>query len=128
MIKIQHSMIRETGTALAVAAIYILTLLLPLHQAAGLQRDLATIGYETVGKVSICNPAQPDTPDTGGIRVVTCAAAGIVKTAFADAVDSPALKLAFATTGAVAFATFDDPKLIDLGVRAGWSRAPPLIS
>lgn len=40
------SIIRETGAALAVVAIYMLVLLAPLHQAAGLQQDLAELGYD----------------------------------------------------------------------------------
>lgn len=45
---------REIGTALAVLAIYVLTLLLPLHQATAQQRDLDALGYETASNWSVC--------------------------------------------------------------------------
>lgn len=69
---------REMGTALAVLAIYILTLLLPLHQAAGLQRDLAALGYATTTDWSICAPLVED-PDGADPTLVKCAATGIGK-------------------------------------------------
>lgn len=69
---------REAGTALAVIAVYILVLLLPLHQAAALQRDLSALGYETVGTWSICQQSAP----AGSHEVPTavkCPAAGVAK-------------------------------------------------
>ena len=47
-------LLKEGGTAFAVLAIYLLTLLAPLHQAAGLQRDLAALGYQTIGEWTLC--------------------------------------------------------------------------
>lgn len=70
--------VREAGTALAVIAVYILVLLLPLHQAAGLQRDLSALGYETVGAWSICQQAAPDRNDQAP-TAVKCPAAGATK-------------------------------------------------
>lgn len=55
-----RKMTREAGTALAVLALYILVLLLPLHQAAGLQRDLDALGYSTLDAWSICQPLAQD--------------------------------------------------------------------
>ena len=74
----RSNLTRELGTAFAVLAIYVLTLLAPLHQAAGLQRDLAKLGYETIGGWSICAPIQNDQDDKSP-TVVKCAAAGIGK-------------------------------------------------
>ena len=43
---------REMGTALAVLAVYVLVLLAPLHQAAGLQRDLSQLGTTAPDPIS----------------------------------------------------------------------------
>ena len=57
---------KEMGTALAVLAVYVLVLLAPLHQAAGLQRDLSQLGYESQWSWSVCTSVSqagdPDTP------------------------------------------------------------------
>lgn len=47
---------REIGTALAVAAIWLLSLLAPLHHASNLGRDLAARGYEPAALWSLCDP------------------------------------------------------------------------
>lgn len=52
-----HDSVREIGTALAVLSLYVLTLLLPLHQAAGLQNDLARLGFEQSVSVTLASPA-----------------------------------------------------------------------
>ncbi|SFZ86275.1 hypothetical protein SAMN02983003_3453 [Devosia enhydra] len=88
-----HAIVREMGAAVAVLAIYVLTLLLPLHQAAGLQRDLATIGYETVGAWTICAPlAVDDDGDPTTPAALTCPATGVSKQEFV-AVLPPAIRL-----------------------------------
>jgi hypothetical protein len=69
---------REMATAFAVLAIYLLTLLLPLHQAAGLQRDLSRIGFTTTGW-SICTPIAQDDNSGGAPTAVKCPANGVVK-------------------------------------------------
>jgi hypothetical protein len=74
------NIVRETGTALAVLAIYILTLLTPLHQAAGLQRDLARLGFQTISW-SICTPLAQEQDGKAPV-VVKCPAAGIAKNEF----------------------------------------------
>lgn len=88
-------MVREVGTAFAVLAIYVLTLLLPMHQAAGLQRDLAQLGYETVGAWSLCEDfaSTSEGGDQPEPTAVKCPAAGIGKYEFA-ALLPPALTVA----------------------------------
>ena len=49
-----RNMTRELGAAFAVLALYVLVLLAPLHQAAGLQRDLAALGHPAWDQFSIC--------------------------------------------------------------------------
>lgn len=73
-----RSRLREVGTAFALLAMYILVLLAPLHQAAGLQRDLNVIGFSALDAWSICSPLAP-TDDGDRQAVEKCAAAGIGK-------------------------------------------------
>lgn len=70
---------REIGTAFAVLAIYLLTVLGPLHHARATQLDFAALGYATTqtGWV-LCTPAGT-AGDTGQVIVSKCPAAGIAK-------------------------------------------------
>lgn len=70
---------RETVTAIAVMAIYILVLLAPLHQSAGLQGDLARLGYESLDNWSICSSLAPQNENGKPPAVVKCAVSGIGK-------------------------------------------------
>ncbi|MGV8955192.1 MAG: hypothetical protein ACOH2M_29115 [Cypionkella sp.] len=89
---------RETVAAVAVIAIYILVLLAPLHQAAGLQRDLAKLGYATLDNWSVCAPLAPKDAGDKPPAVVKCAASGIGKNDLAAsapvAIDLNILRLA----------------------------------
>jgi hypothetical protein len=71
--------LREASAAIAVLSIYMLTLLIPLHQSAASQRGFAALGYEAPGVWSICttvNDAGSDA-DTGGVG--KCPVSGIGK-------------------------------------------------
>jgi hypothetical protein len=57
-------------------------LLLPLHQAAGLQRDLDRLGFAAISSWSICVPAAPD-ENSDTPAALKCPAAGIGKSEFA---------------------------------------------
>jgi hypothetical protein len=75
----QRIMVKEIGTALAVLAIYLLTILAPLHQARASQLAFQELGYSTVetGWV-LCSPFET----SSGSETVTpakCPAAGIGK-------------------------------------------------
>lgn len=74
-----RSMIREIGTAFAVLAIYLLTILAPMHHARASQLDFAALGYETTqtGWV-LCNPLNNGEQDRD-VLVAKCPAAGIGK-------------------------------------------------
>lgn len=79
--------VREIGVALAVLSLYILVLLAPLHQAAGLQRDLDALGYASLDFWSICQPLTVE--DTQELPdVAKCPVAGIGK--FEVALSTPA--------------------------------------
>ena len=75
----QRSMMREIGTAFAVLAIYLLTILAPLHEARASQLAFEKLGYSTIetGWV-LCTP-QGTSGDDGDILVGKCPAAGIGK-------------------------------------------------
>lgn len=71
-----RGILRETGSAIAVLAIYLLVLLAPLHQAAGLQRDFNALGYVSLDTASVCATLAKD---DSGLDATKCAAAGIGK-------------------------------------------------
>ena len=75
------SISREIGTALAVLALYLLTILTPLHEARASQLVFEKLGYTTLqtGWV-LCNSLDPAAPDSD-ISVTKCPAAGIGKPA-----------------------------------------------
>ena len=70
---------RETVAAIAVMAIYILVLLAPLHQAAGLERDLARLGYTSLDSWSICSSLAPQNENGKPPAVAKCAASSVGK-------------------------------------------------
>jgi hypothetical protein len=79
----RRSIAREFGTAFAVLALYVLTLLLPLHQVAGAQRELNALGFETIGVWSVCASLTEDQDgDPQTATAVKCPAAGIAKHEF----------------------------------------------
>lgn len=73
---------REIGTALAVLAIYLLTLLAPLHHARASQLAFNELGYVTTeaGWV-LCTPMGVQ-GDDGDVLVAKCPATGVGKTEF----------------------------------------------
>ncbi|MCW5722808.1 MAG: hypothetical protein KIS86_16860 [Devosia sp.] len=118
---------RELGATLAVLALYVLVLLAPLHQAAGLQRDLAGLGYETISAWSVCESlASAESDDPLAATAVKCPAAGLSKPTFA-APPSPGLPAAIAqTTGVAAPRWSEAPHRWRLPPHVGQSRAPPV--
>ena len=120
-------MLRESGIAVAVLAVYVLTLLLPLHQAAGLQRDLNAIGYSTLDSWSICQPlAQDDNGDPHDAAALSCPAAGVAKHQLA-VVLPPVLDIAPPSAAEnVRFAQASNPHRAPLPDHVGQSRAPPV--
>lgn len=123
----QARMMREMGAAFAVLAIYVLTLLLPLHQAAGLQRDLNALGFSTLSSWSVCQPmAQDENGDPQSAAALSCPATGVAKHQLA-AVLPPVLVIDPPTiTEIVRFAEapiLHEPVLPD---HVGQSRAPPV--
>ena len=120
-------MLRETGIAVAVLALYVLALLLPLHQAAGLQRDLNAIGYSTLDSWSVCQPlAQDDNGDPHEAAALNCPATGVAKHQLA-ALPPPAPALASPIGAAIIrFEQASSPHRPLLPDHVGQSRAPPV--
>lgn len=117
---------RETVTALALLSIYMLVLLAPLHQAAGLQRDLAKLGYTPLDSWSICSALAPPAEDGKPDAVVKCAAAGIGKNELA-AIHLPTIESAILRTSKpVRYAQWHMPVVSELDWPSGPPRAPPM--
>jgi hypothetical protein len=119
------SMVKEVGAAFAVLALYILVLLAPLHQAAGLQRDLAELGYATLDTWSVCAPLEQDRQD--GETVAKCAAAGIGKNEIAP-VELPTLAVGQDLVASTfKYAAFSFVVRLHVEQHPGIPRAPPAI-
>lgn len=122
-----RTMLRETGIALAVLAIYVLTLLLPLHQAAGLQRDLNALGYATLESWSVCKSMAKD--ENGAPReaaALICPATGIAKQPL-TAVLPPVLLIEAPTAAdVVRYRAAPAAHIAILPDHVGQSRAPPV--
>jgi invasion protein IalB len=84
-------MLREAGAAFAVLAIFVLTILTPLHQSAALQRDMAKLGHETAGAWSICTAINEADDDDDLPTALKCPVAGIGNTKLVLANNSPSV-------------------------------------
>ncbi|MBO9588929.1 hypothetical protein [Devosia sp.] len=74
---------REVGAAIAVLALYMLVLLAPLHQSAGLQRELARLGFESSVSWSVCTSvANPERGDSDTPTAAKCPLTGVGKSQF----------------------------------------------
>jgi hypothetical protein len=114
-------------TALTVLVIYALVLLLPLHQAAGLQRDLGKIGFQTAGAWSICTPPAQDDDGSNTPTAVKCALSGLAKDKFAAII--PQLDIGQVRIGApVLYAEVWRPHSPPISAYAGQARAPPAMA
>jgi hypothetical protein len=124
----RHTLARETGIALAMLAMYVLTLLLPLHSSAGLQRDLNALGFSNLANWSVCSSIANDRDtDPADPAALTCPATGVAKSQL-TAVLPPAI-------------TIEQPEAHELGslvpsmsvamgslpAHFGQSRAPPAL-
>ncbi|MBJ7577429.1 hypothetical protein JHC09_05970 [Devosia sp. MC532] len=124
----RHTLARETGIALAVLAMYVLTLLLPLHSAAGLQRDLNALGFSNLASWSVCSSIANDRDtDPTDPAALTCPATGVAKSQL-TAVLPPAITIE--VPEAHALGNFVPSILVAAGslpAHFGQSRAPPAL-
>ncbi|WP_196259066.1 hypothetical protein [Pelagibacterium limicola] len=120
-----RSVLREIGAAVAVLSIYVLTLLMPLHQAAATQRGFAELGYETIAGWSVCTVAKGAEKDSDTPAAVNCPVTGVTKYDLAPHVD-PATPLIVPAMEAIRYGALalGHPK----GTRHsdGHPRAPPV--
>lgn len=118
---------RELGATLAMLSLYVLVLLAPLHQAAGLQRDLAGMGYETLAAWSICDSLAAEDRDVPRTApAIKCPAAGLGKPGFALPVSASVDLAPPSLADIVAYARHTAPDIWRLPEHFGQSRAPPV--
>lgn len=122
------TVVKELGTAFAVLAIYVLTLLVPLHQSSATQRDFARLGYETIGAWSICSEFgtvdNTGDRDGGELRAMAkCPASGIQQ--FGDPVRTIAALTSAAMDMTVVRLWSDVVGASGPVPHVGQSRAPP---
>lgn len=103
---------KDAGAAVAVFSIYMLTLLVPLHQAAASQSGFAELGYETIGAWPICAAISEADAEENAPFAVSCPVAGLAKS-----------QLPIDETGI--FIQQPDGAGLDAATRPG-SRAPPV--
>jgi len=120
---------RETGTALAVLAVYVLVLLAPLHQAAGLQRDLSQIGYESQWSWSVCTSvSQAGDPDTPTAIKCPLASAGKFDVAILPPPGGLPFEWIGRGTGSAKPAAYAPDLLVALASLPGRPRGPPALA
>ena len=120
------SIAREISRAVAVLAVYVLVLLAPLHQGAGLQHDLAKLGYSAPFTWSICAAALPgDGGDSSSVGI-TCPIAGIGKQDIvATEPGSVELDGILRTAVGVSYPDSPAPPRSTVARHVGQARAPP---
>ena len=119
-----RNMTRELGAAFAVLALYVLVLLAPLHQAAGLQRDLAALGHPAWDQFSVCTSLSRADPGERPAPV-KCAAAGIGQNTLPPPA-SPAISLGTERlAGAVVYRDFEELFEQRVERATAQARAPP---
>ncbi|WDR06797.1 hypothetical protein PSQ90_04920 [Devosia rhodophyticola] len=86
-----HRIVKEVGTALAVLAIYLLIVLMPMHQSRASQLELDALGYATLAPSwALCGA--PDKNDGTDTRLTKCPIAGVAKQSMATD-NAPVLSL-----------------------------------
>lgn len=114
----------ETGRALALLAVYMLALLVPLHQAAATQRDLATLGYEAIGSWSICSALTAEGGSGQNSPAVKCPLQALGKQALGTPpVATPAV---FGPPVAAVFQPLALARSAPLSIHVRGPRAPPI--
>lgn len=118
---------REIGTAFAVLAIYLLTVLAPLHHARASQLTFEQLGYASIQTSWVlCTPAGPGETDRDAL-IAKCAAAGVGKTELALPVLA-ALSAGLDRTALAAPLSVQSSSVVPRAIAPpGGSRAPPVL-
>lgn len=122
-IRMRH-IAREVGTAAAVLALYLLVLLAPLHQSAGLQRDLAQLGFESSHSWSVCTSVAP-TGDTDAPTAIKCPLTSVAKLDFGVLPAGGSILVAPVVSTTVSYATAASAILAGRLDHPGQPRGPP---
>ncbi|MGB3336403.1 MAG: hypothetical protein WBA73_04410 [Devosia sp.] len=118
---------REIGTAFAVLAIYLLTMLAPLHHARASQMAFEDLGYATIeASWVLCTPTGADGQDRD-VLVAKCPVTGVGKAEFIlPTLDVLPVALDIAALAAPLLAT--TPAFLPRAVApSGGPRAPPVL-
>lgn len=116
----------EAGRALALLAVYLLALLVPLHQAAATQRDVASLGYEAIGSWSICTSLSAEGGSGPHDPAVKCPLQALGKQALETPVVATATEFAAHVPAIFHKGTTADAAPVLIHLRG--PRAPPRIS
>ncbi|WP_137151503.1 hypothetical protein [Devosia sp. FKR38] len=117
---------REFGAAIAVLAIYVLTLLAPLHQAAGLQRDLAQLGYQSQATWPVCQALASDESGNRLPGTVQCAVAGIANNQVIPVLAAVTPVAILRASDPVTYASLFAPHPGPVAQHSAQPRAPPV--
>ena len=114
----------EFGAAIAVLALYMLVLLAPLHQAAGMQRELARLGFESSVSWSVCTSVA-ERGDTDTPTAAKCPLAGVGKSQFVAVLPPFAQAPLLRTAEPIHYAANAPVSLIRPMEHPGQPRGPP---
>lgn len=120
----RREIVRETGIALAVLAIWLLSLLAPLHQVSRLVDDFARAGV-SVSAWSLCIPLDKDRAD-GNPPAVICPAKALGKDALVPAETGAPVLLATTNSWATFGPGAAPSRRSRRRSRPGNPRAPPI--
>lgn len=124
MARTGQMMMREIGTALAVLAIWLMSLLVPMHQVSRLIGELAEAGIVTVTDWSLCVPLDLDGDDPDGQQTL-CPAQGIGKNDLAIMPDTTLLAIVFPLAGSLFLPSPPERFWARVQSDTGQPRAPP---
>lgn len=119
---------RELGTALAVLAIYLLTVLTPLHQARASQLEFSALGYAALDEGWVLCGAQLPGGDAGKQIISKCPVSGVGKSSLVLPVSAdprPIAHIALAASTTAPPRAIAPPAVLD---PAAPPRAPPIAS
>lgn len=120
------ALLKDMSAALAVLSIYMLTLLVPLHQAAGLQSDFAELGFNSLSTSLICEAVAETETDNDTPTAVNCPVTGAGKTQLALVSALPAIDVALPVETRINYARLAQAPPTAFQSHQSNPRAPPM--